>query len=85
MIGRFNNFLSYILLDKRPNFCYWNVSTDDSVDLEEITAENVLLLSGVGFPLLSALNSPSMKTFDSVRNCIAQNRYTSWNNGITLT
>jgi len=84
MICRFNNFASYILLNKRPNFCYWNVSTDDSVDIQDINVENVLLLSGVGFPLLNALNSPSMKTFNSVRNCIAQNRYTSWNNGTTL-
>lgn len=77
----------------RPSLCYWNVSTDESIDIyQEFDLDNVVLFSGIGFSLFKALpffsNTAeilsSLKTIDIVRNCLTQNRYSEWHNGFVL-
>ena len=103
LFGRFsNNFMkmmsSYnIYYDSYPNyrpmFCYWNISTDESMDIyQEFPLSNVLLFSGIGFSLFKAFPffsnsagiSSSLKTIDIVRNCLTQNRYSEWHNGFII-
>ena len=103
LFGRFsNNFINMISaynihLTSYPNYhpilCYWNVSTDESIDLyQDFEFNDVLLFSGIGFSLFKALpffsktpgGSSSLKTIDIVSKCLTQNRYSEWNNGFIL-
>jgi hypothetical protein len=103
LFGRFsNNFINMtsaynLYYNSYPSyhtmFCYWNVSTDETIDIyQEFDLNNTLLFSGVGFSLFKALPffsnttsiSSSLKTIDIVRNCLSQNRYSEWHNGFII-
>ena len=103
LFGRFsNNFIKmtsayYRYSDSYPNFhpmfCYWNVSTDETINMyQEFKLDDIILFSGVGFALFKAFSffsnsicsSSSLKTIDIVQKCLTQNRYSEWNNGFVL-
>jgi len=60
-----------------PVLCYWNISTNAVIDINEHTNNEICVCSGVGFPLLRSLSyiTTIPNTMNIIRRTILQPRY----------